>query len=187
MLAHTLVHSQSDFRSFMDRLIECLNLNRGITTVTPPARYYLRESEIGPLINVFVDAEKTITPGTECDALRSLVDGAGFDDATTQVYRQAVGCLQRSFDLCRCLTEEQYPQTAVVFAVSVDAGFVEELRKCRPEALVVLAWFGVLLARCRSFWAFSDAAPGMVRAIARHLGEYWGDVLSWPLQAVEAA
>ncbi|CEJ82376.1 Putative C6 finger domain protein [[Torrubiella] hemipterigena] len=190
MLADTLIYGQTDFRGFMDSLINCLNLNRGITTVTPPARYYLRESEIGPMINVFVDAEMEISsepPGSECDPLCSIVDGAGFDQKTTQIYRQAVGCLQRSFDFCRHLGEEQYPQVAAVFAVGVDAGFVDELRKCRPEALAVLAYFGVLLSRCQRFWAFCDAAPKMVRAIAKYLGEYWKDVLSWPLQAVEAA
>ncbi|KAF2760920.1 hypothetical protein EJ05DRAFT_246382 [Pseudovirgaria hyperparasitica] len=185
-LADTLANYRSDFQTFIDRLVECFSLNRGVTSVTPPARLYLHDSEIKPLLTVVLDAyAKVLTPGNECDPLRRLLDDSDLSETSTTACRQAIEILQCSFDICHHLDVEDYPQSASVFSVKVEGGFVDMLRKHRPEALVILAYFGVLLHRCHGFWAFGDAGAVMIRAIAGHLGSYWQAPLAWPLHVIE--
>lgn len=186
-LAETLAHHHSDFRSFIDRFVECFNLNRGIRAVTPPARVCLYNSEIRFFLKVIIEAQDKITsPGHECDPLRHLIDDSDLNEASVEACRQAVDTLQQSFDTCRGLNEEDYPQTASGFLVGVSANFVDVLSKHRPEALVILAYYGVLLHRCRSFWAFGNAGASMIRTIAGNLGNYWQKALAWPLHMLEA-
>lgn len=186
VLADTLAYCRSDFHLFIDRFVECFNLNRGIRAVIPPARDYLPNSELQPFLNVVLDAQKKITsPGTQCDPLVHLMDDSDLSEASANACRQTIEVLQWSFDLCDGLDEGEYPQSASVFSVRIEVGFVDMLRKRQPEALVILAYYGVLLHRCRSFWAFADAGAPIIRAVAEHLGSYWQNVLAWPLQVID--
>lgn len=101
------------------------------------------------------------------------------------MYREAVHSLQWSFDMNRGLSVQNSPHAAVAFSVTAPIGYVDRLRKYSPEALVIMAYYGVLLHRCREYWVFGDAGERMVRAVGDHLGGYWGDVLGWPLGVVK--
>lgn len=187
VLADTLTHCRSDFHLFIDRFLECVNLNRGIQTVVPPDWDYFGETEVDPFLRVVREAgEKIISPGHECDALKRMIDDSDLNEVSIKACRQAMGVLQWSFDLCRNLDEEDYPQSASVFSVRIGAGYADVLGKHRPEALLILAYYGVLLYRCRTFWAFRDAGASIIHAIADHLGSYWQNALAWPLQVLDA-
>ncbi|KAH7070229.1 putative C6 finger domain protein [Paraphoma chrysanthemicola] len=186
VLADALAYHSSDFHAFIDRFVECINLNRGVRAVTPPARQFLFNSELRPFLNVVIEAQSKITsPGNECDPLIRLMDISDLSATSANACRQAVTVLQQSFDVCRHLDEADYSQSASAFSVTIEAGFVDMLRKHQPEALVILAYFGVLLHRCRSFWAFGEAGGTIVRAAAGHLGSYWQEALAWPLHVLE--
>lgn len=186
VLADTLQYRLSGFHSFIDRFVECINLNRGIIAVTPPAWDYLYNSEVQPFLRVVREAEEKIrSPGNECDSLSRLIDQSDLNDTSIKAYRQAVAVLQWSFDVCRSLSEDDFPQAASAFSVRVQIEFVELLRKQRPEALIILAYYGVLLYRCRGFWAFRDAGVYIVRSVAEQLGTYWQEALAWPLHVLE--
>lgn len=185
-LAEALTHCHSDFHFFIDRFVECIKLNQGIRAVTPLAREYLKTTEIQPFLSVVLEAEANIaSPGTECNPLGHLMDNSDLNDTSIKACRQAIELLQWSFDLCQGLDEDDYPQAASSFTVRVEAGFLDVLRKHQPEALVILAYFGVLLYRCRSFWAFGNAGASMIRAITSRLGSYWQESLAWPLHVLD--
>ncbi|KAK1722217.1 hypothetical protein BDP67DRAFT_540184 [Colletotrichum lupini] len=186
VLADTLAHYRSDFKSFIDRLVECFNLNRGVKSVTLPARNFLRDTELAPVLNVILEAEKRMsTRGDECGSLKRLLNDSDLSDSSARACHEVIGLLQWCFDICRVLDEGDYAQAASSFSVKVPVGFVDMLRKHRPEALIILAHYGVLLHRCRTFWPFADAGAFIVRAVARHLGNYWQEALLWPLLVLE--
>lgn len=186
VLADALTLCSSDFRFFIDRFVECINLNRGIKSVTPPAWDYLYSTEIQPFLRVVHEAQTKITsPGNECDPLIRVMDNSDLNEASVKACRDAIGVLQWCFDLCQGLDEDNYLQAASVFSVRIEANFVDVLRKHRPEALLILAYYGVLLYRCRNFWAFHDSGATMIRAISDWLGSYWQDSLVWPLYVLE--
>jgi hypothetical protein len=185
-LADTVQYRFSGFHSFIDRFVECINLNRGITAATPPAWDYLYASEVQPFLRVVREAEEKIrAPGNECDTLSRLIDTSDLNEASILAYRQAVMYLQWSFDLCRGLEEDDFPQAATAFSVRLKGEFLDLLRKQRPEALLILAYYGVLLHRCRGFWAYRDIGAYLIGSIAEQLGNYWQDALAWPLQELE--
>ena len=186
VLADTVSYHCSDFHTFIDRFIACLSLNRGIRAVIPPAREYLNNTEIQPFLNVILEAQKKITsPGNECAPLTRLINESDLGEASLSACHQAVEVLQWSFDLFQGLDEEEYPQSASAFSVRIGTGFADMLRKQRPEALVILAYYGVILYRCRSFWAFRGAGASIINLISKHLGSYWQDALAWPLHVIQ--
>lgn len=185
-LADTLAHSRSNFHLFIDRLAESLSLNRGIRVITPSARDTLHDSELQPFLRVVLDAQSRVTsPGAECDSLIHVIAESDLSEASASACYRTIKVLQHSFDLCRYLATEDYPQAVSTFSVHVEPGFVDLLRKYQPEALIILSFFGVLLHRCHGFWAFHNAAAYMVRAIANHLGIYWQKALEWPLHIID--
>ncbi|KAM0668723.1 hypothetical protein ACQRIU_002285 [Beauveria bassiana] len=107
--------------------------------------------------------------GRECQSLLGLFEGL---DAC----RGAAHSLQWSFDLCQGLSVQDGPHAVSAFAVTASLAYV--------EALIVLAYYGVLLHRCREYWIFGDAGARMVRAIADHVGAYGRDATRWPLQEI---
>lgn len=187
VLADTVIHCQSDFHIFIDRFFECINLNRGVRAVMSPDWNHLNDPEVQPFINIVRQAgKKIVKPGKECDPLYHVIHSSDLNEASIKAYREAVDVLQWCFDLCQGLEEEDYLQSASVFSVRIGSGYADTLRKQRPEALLILAYYGVLLHRCRNFWAFHNAGASMVRAIADHLGSYWQNALQWPLSILEA-
>ncbi|PVI01714.1 hypothetical protein DM02DRAFT_704298 [Periconia macrospinosa] len=185
-LAENLVYYSSGFHSLVNRFVECFNLNRGVRAITPPARDFLHNSEVQPFMNVVLLAQSGITsPGKECGPLFSLVNSSDLSEASVEACRQATHVLQLSFDTFRNLDEKDFAQATSVFTVGISGSFVDVLRKLQPEALVILAYFGVLLHLCRDYWAFGNAGASIVRTIADHLGIYWQEALAWPLHVIE--
>ncbi|KAI3401436.1 hypothetical protein diail_10870 [Diaporthe ilicicola] len=53
-----------------------------------------------------------------------------------------------------------------------------------PEALLMLAYYGVLMHRNRHFWTYTDVGHILVRTIARYLGPDWQHFMAWPLEQI---
>ncbi|GIZ46190.1 hypothetical protein CKM354_000932600 [Cercospora kikuchii] len=188
VLADTLAHHRSDFHSFIDPLVDCFNLNRGMTAVHTPTEEHLRDPDIEPFVKPVLDARDNIaSPGAECASLQGLMDESDLGEVSKEACRKAIDLLQSAFDICNNLDEDDYLQAVSAFSVKIEADFVDVLRKYRPEALVILAYYGILFHRCWNFWAFCDAGSSVIHAIAGHLGSYWQDALAWPLQELETA
>ncbi|KAM3505634.1 hypothetical protein MY10362_002846 [Beauveria mimosiformis] len=192
-LAETLSVLRSDglkFGSFMDRMVACFSLHCGVRVATgKPMREFLPQSQelrdIMEFLNMSEDVDwRTKVRGRECQSLLDLFEGSDLGEASLDACRGAAHSLQWSFDMCRGLSVQDGPHAASAFAVTAPPGYVEALRRCVPEALIVLAYYGVLLHRCRECWIFGIAGARMVRAIADHVGAYWRDAMRWPLQEI---
>jgi len=189
----TVRHLQSsDFHVFIHKLADCLGLHRGIRTVIKPAWNDLINSELEPLLNVTQHANERIIrrrehddAGGECAHLLALLDASDLGSATDRACRDAVERLQWAFDLYSDTDADAGSAAASAFSVTVCAEYVDVLRRLQPEALVILAHYGVLLHRHRHLWLYRDAGARMIDAISRHLGTYWRDAMTWPLQQLE--
>ncbi|KAL3960297.1 hypothetical protein ACCO45_005414 [Purpureocillium lilacinum] len=189
----TVRHLQSsDFHVFIHKLADCLGLHRGIRTVIKPAWNDLINSELEPLLNVTQHANERIirrrehdAAGGECAHLLALLDASDLGSATDRACRDAVERLQWAFDLYSDTDADAGSAAASAFSVTVCAEYVDVLRRLQPEALVILAHYGVLLHRHRHLWLYRDAGARMIGAISRHLGTYWRDAMTWPLQQLE--
>lgn len=190
-----------NFHGFIERMVECIHLHRGILAQIRPTWDYLMQSELYPLLHITHDANitaVTLSSGTECAALRQMIDAAAssvprygdaspprLDQASADACRIAIGSLQWAFDMHRALPEQDVPHAPSAFIVTVEAEYVDVLRTLLPEALVILAYLGVLIHRCRRFWTFGSAGANLIRAIAGYLGNHWHEPLAWPLKVIE--
>lgn len=194
-LAETLLvlrAEDSHLNNFIDSFADCLNLHRGIRAATgkPMYKFLLQTKELSGMLetlNITSEIDWSQSPqGTECDPLRRVPESQDLSMATSDIYRAAVHSLQWSFDMYNGLSVQNAPHAASAFSVTAPAGYADLLRKCCPEALIILAYYGVLLHRCRQYWVFRDAGARMVIAIANNLGTYWHDALVWPLHVIES-
>ncbi|KAH6606732.1 zn2-c6 fungal-type dna-binding domain [Trichoderma cornu-damae] len=189
------------FHGFIERMVECIHLHRGILAHIRPTWDYLMQSELYPLLRITHDANitaVTLSSGTECAFLRQMIEAAAsssplyggaspprLDQAGADACRSAIGSLQWAFDMHRALPAQDVPHAPSAFIVTVEAEYVDVLRTLLPEALVILAYLGVLIHRCRRFWTFGTAGANLIRAIAGYLGSHWHEPLAWPLKVIE--
>lgn len=54
-----------------------------------------------------------------------------------------------------------------------------------PEALLMLAYYGVLMHQHSHFWTYANVGQVLVRTIARYLGPDWEHFMVWPLAQVD--
>ncbi|KAK0766063.1 hypothetical protein N5P37_002005 [Trichoderma harzianum] len=189
------------FHGFIERMVECIHLHRGVLAQVRPTWDYLMQSELYPLLHITHDANiaaVTLKSGTECTALRQMIDAAAspvsrygdaspprLDQASADACRVAIDSLQWAFDMHRALPEQDISHAPSAFIVTLEAEYVDVLRTLLPEALMILAYLGVLIHRCRHFWTFGTAGANLIRAIAGYLGGHWHEPLAWPLKVIE--
>lgn len=123
--------------------------------------------------------------GNECDELIKAIDSSDLSPTTVAACKSAADSLQTTFDMYNNLPkDDNLTHAATAFPVLLTTEFVDVLRKHRPEALLVLAYYGVLLHRHRRSWIIGDAGQFVVHLIADHLGSFWQGPMQWPLQAL---
>ncbi|KAL7941635.1 hypothetical protein V8C42DRAFT_173313 [Trichoderma barbatum] len=190
-----------NFHGFIERMVECIHLHRGVLAQVRPTWDYLMQSELFPLLHITHNANiaaVTLSSGTECIALRQMIDAAAssvppygdaspprLDQASADACRVAIDSLQWAFDMHRALPEQDVPHAPSAFIVTIEVEYVDVLRTLLPEALVILAYLGVLIHRCRRFWTFGTAGANLIRAVAGYLGNHWHEPLAWPLKVIE--
>ncbi|KAL2128911.1 hypothetical protein VTI74DRAFT_8489 [Chaetomium olivicolor] len=190
---------QQHLAAILDRFSHSLGLHRGIRAIAgrswPRLSAQLQSSaKLGPehgRTGTGILDSSGGQRGTECTALLELLrTKSQLAGAAAQACRDAVDALQQMFDSARPATTSTANvnrrfTVAQEWPVRVVASYVDLLDQRRPEALVILAYYGVLLHQPRDYWAVGDAGSYLVRSITRHLGTYWADWLRWPNTALD--
>ncbi|KZL82533.1 upc2 protein [Colletotrichum incanum] len=186
LLCDTLRSYRHDFNAFLDQFAWYLNLHRGVSTVTGRSWHIIRESGAKEFIE-FLETTRPSKQAPEVDLLHRMLDQADLGPASLQACRGAAETLRHSYAIYRSISERSTHQSASVmsFGVRVTTGFIDVLKQRRPEALVILAFYAVLLHWCRDFWVFADAGEFLIRSISAHLGDYWSEWLAFPISVLE--
>lgn len=177
-----------DFNHFLDQFTAYLFLHRGVRAVLSDGTWPLIQSHLKPIIGDWeLDAGSSgdSVAGHECKKLETLIDASDLSPSSSLAYRQAVKSLQWAFDLhLRSPTTGSGPNAVVAWLIIVPPEFVDMIKR-RPEALVILAYYAVLLHDARSFWVFGDGGRFLIRSISTHPGKFWEELLAWPNQVLE--
>ncbi|KAK6225663.1 upc2 protein [Colletotrichum tabaci] len=186
LLCDTLRANRHDFNAFLDQFAGYLNLHRGVSTVTSRSWHVIRESGAKRFIEFLESRRPDDHTPSEVDILHRMLDQADLGPASLQACRDAAETLRDSYAIYRSIAERSTHQSASVmaFGVRITTGFIDVLKQRRPEALVILAFYAVLLHWCRNFWIFADAGEFLIRAVASHLGDYWSEWLAFPLSVL---
>ena len=178
MLCDTITYRAGDLGSFLDDFTRYVNLHRGVKLMTSGKWDILRASEFRDILRQFPIPSSSLR-GTECNNLITVIDQAEGTSAIKAIYRSALESLQSLFDANRENPVENRP-TVFAWPIVVPADFTDLLAQRRPEALVILAHYAVLLHRHRNLWVVSDGGEFLIASITKILGMEWRTHLVWP-------
>ncbi|KAK9358715.1 hypothetical protein V1504DRAFT_441919 [Lipomyces starkeyi] len=187
VLCDTLTFRDNNFNVFLDRFVSYLHLHRGVRAITNRSWHFLRETELKPILEAAESIPQTKEGiGRECDGLQLLIRSADLSPSVVNVCQQAIVHLQWVFDGQGTLPEGN-PNVIFAWPVLVSAEYADLLMQRTPEALIILAYYAVLLYYRREIWVFGDAGKFLIESITRHLGTYWEKWLAWPNSVLVAA
>ncbi|KAF9889026.1 hypothetical protein FE257_008003 [Aspergillus nanangensis] len=151
MLCDTLVfRDTNDFDAFLDRFVTHLGLYRGVRAITGQSWSLLRESSLRTHLLMTEGRFSRPDPhalGPECQRLMQRIEAARLGPEITACYRQAVQALQTAIS---AVGDDGSSTGASSWPVLVGGEYMDLVVARRPEALVVLAHYAVLLHRGRS-------------------------------------
>ncbi|KAH6970047.1 hypothetical protein HG530_012009 [Fusarium avenaceum] len=185
MLYDLFTQYRASFHIFIERFCDSVFLHRGVRSFTSPAYKSLLDSPLAPFFLGVKNAAELGDKGSECDKLIEFIQNSDLSGAAVEACSDAASTLQWAFNVYRNLPPRTNIQAASAFPVVLHQEYIEIVRKHRPEALLVLAYYGVLLHRCRYVWLFGDSGAFLIRLIADHLGSYWQEAMRWPLEELE--
>lgn len=63
--------------------------------------------------------------------------------------------------------------------------YPELLNQKQPQAMIILAYYGVLLHFCRDSWALCNLGANLVKAINKIIGPHLRRWMAWPNKMIE--
>ncbi|KAK9447011.1 uncharacterized protein V1518DRAFT_397926 [Limtongia smithiae] len=176
------------FGNFVRQFVESMSLLRGVRTVVSPWWSALVSSEMGPIIlaSQIQRESALIRMGSETALLKDLVMCADVSDSCRDVYLCAIRQLQGELDYFLHVDENHSNAVDLVFTWLITASkeFLTLLEEQRPEALVILTYYGVILHKFRNAWHIGDSGKILVTSISEQLGQRWSTWLKWPRELI---
>ncbi|KAI8296464.1 hypothetical protein K4K56_003671 [Colletotrichum sp. SAR 10_98] len=171
----------------LDKLVNCLELHSGIKFIVAQSmvRFGNMLRDLFPTDPVHFQVDVTSSShGTECEDLLRRLEESELSESTKKVYLETTKILQYLFDTVH--TSETRRFVAVQeWPVRITRDYISLLQQRRPEALVIMGYYAVLLHRARDYWAVGDSGRFLVKTISNHLGSYWSEWLEWPNQELD--
>jgi len=164
-----------------------LLLVRGIKAIINETSGLVRSGPMAPMISVPWKEKYESNTGKVDEHVTAYFNRlcAAFVECSeprvSEVCISAVKLLQKSF---AGMAYERNSSLAFFWPTQVPPDFILLLESKRPEALVVLASYCVLLHTQNWRWWVSGAPANMLRAINGMLNEQWRGWLSWPFRAI---
>lgn len=184
VLYETYAYYRTNFQVFLDRFVQSIHVHRGVRTIINNTYPLILKSSLRQSLIDVRNAEAMGINGTECNELGRFIERSDLGPATSHGCKEAVKSLQWAFDLQAALGGQDGVRAGTAYPVLLSLEFIDALRKPQPEALIILAHYGVLLHRCRDSWIFGDAGAYLIHLIADHLGPFWQEPMQWPLEVL---
>ncbi|KAI9369851.1 hypothetical protein BJX61DRAFT_545193 [Aspergillus egyptiacus] len=185
-----LVNRESDFTQFLPQFAHYIRLHHGVRTIINESWSMLRYNPIfQPMLEkgmALYGLEGPLGPG--CQKLLQLITAANLGTELTETYRHCIKSLQACIHATNDRNAELGRINGVMtWPILVELDYSELLKERRPEALVILAHFAVLLHRFRDSWLFGDSGRFVIEQVTRYLGEEWEEWLAWPNEVLRSS
>ncbi|KAF2271972.1 uncharacterized protein EI97DRAFT_427256 [Westerdykella ornata] len=183
---------------FLSHYTHCIEMHRGIYTIARTAWPMLLQNErLEPVLTASAGLTSREPRGSECETLKMLFsseqDVCGHnqeytDEAERQACLTAIRYLQVGFDAIlaantadgQAATEQSRYHMVFSWTMLVPAQFTRLLAAKRPETLVVLGYYAILLHYARGLWQVKDAGTYIFGIIEEYLGPAWSQWLAYP-------
>jgi hypothetical protein len=193
-LGEAVIASETDEGGFLNRFVTYLNLHRGVRSVVSQSWQLLLQSNILSMFNRTERALHATSLQSQeqatfvADRLHNLLNHADMGPESKQACREAVESLQLVYQSESSIGEtspEKTPGLIWTWPILLSGVFTNLLMKRRPEALIILYHYAVLLHQKRHIWLVRNAGQMLICEITRFLGTYWLDWLDWPNQMLQ--
>ncbi|TIA20582.1 hypothetical protein D6C80_02203 [Aureobasidium pullulans] len=166
------ISQDESFSNFLTRLLQAIHLLRGINSVIQPWWHVLSTTDMihlmreGEAHRIARESLETTVPH-----LHELMATADISETSLRIYQEAL----RRLDLALHGSSEPRDDINIVFAwlVTSPKEYTDLLAERRPEALVLLAYYAVVLHRRRNSWLIGTAGRRMYGWIRDYLGDRW--------------
>jgi hypothetical protein len=182
-----------DFDSAQKDILEGLQLARGCNSIVQPQWQHLSTGPLAPILREGMHNE-TIplhqVPGSdEITGLLRLCSNPSVaeDRDVTNAYYLAIHELLKSYSQLSLLKARGLDMVAATFVwpVAVPQRFLTLLAERKTEAMVILAYYAVLLHGIDDKWFMTGWAKYLVSTIEKSIGDDWTEWLMFPREKVE--
>lgn len=184
LLADMLAKRPGGLEGFVAHCTQCMDTQRGIYTVAKSAWPLLLETDLAPSLNWSKGFTSRRPKGDDCDGVLDLVDRSpSLTEDDKQACRTAINYLQVGLDaipLDQEATEGNPYQMLFSWTMLVPQEFTRLVADRRPEAIVVLAYYAMLLYHGRFMWQVQDAGAYIMGLIVDYLPPEWHPWLEHP-------
>ncbi|KAI9753960.1 MAG: hypothetical protein M4579_004920 [Chaenotheca gracillima] len=171
-----------------DATAEWVNLIRGVHTILKPSWEWIKNGKLGSLV---LDGFES-TPATLCnESARRLGEIRRLCEETSDGYEAKMAYIQAMQQLEHCFidsspdeTGDQQLAVAFVWPAIVPDDYMTMLRRKRPEALIILAHYCIILHLIGGYWWMKGRAYCLVKNIHSMLDDRWREWIRWPVSVV---
>jgi hypothetical protein len=173
--------------AFVAHYIQCVEIHRGVYTIAKSAWPLLMESELEPIMSMSHNFTSQTPVGEDCRSVQELMDSSvGLSQEEKDACRIAIQYLQVGFDAVAAEADYDYNRHHMIYTwtMLVPLKVTNMLARKQPEALVLLAYYAVLLHRGKELWQVGNAGAYIIDLIVAHLGPEWGNWLRHPQRMI---
>jgi len=186
----TFLTPSADIDTLIDRLVQSIRLLRGVRAVLGGSWELIMDSDIKCLLageDSFQSRDDEVTQAFE-DLRTIFASSHALSAFESSVYCEAIASLTKVYSSFRTdvLDGPSGTGAATSWPIQLTADYTELLDQRKPEALIVMAYFSILLYRWRSFWAVGEAGRFLLTTIEESLGHEWSEWLVVPRRLVIA-
>ncbi|KAI1113241.1 hypothetical protein F5Y14DRAFT_441951 [Nemania sp. NC0429] len=196
LLAHQILFDtlsiRTDFPVFLDKLVTSFHFYAGVRTIAGESWNSIM-TQYHQQTGLELSRKWKLDKGSETIFAAELVHLSSRIRDTTTDLSVSIPCIEALDYLRNLLSVRDVPQSRSFryinvfrWAVIVPPDFVRLIEQRRPEALIIITYYGVLIHNARDFWVFGDAGAFIIRSITRFLGSYWAEWLTWPNEVLHA-
>ena len=169
--------------NFLHGYVQCIKVHRGVHTIAVTAQQLLMESRIWPILAWSAELTSRSPSGRHCQGITRLVDEAvGMAESEKVACRDAINYLQVGLDALFSENESTSRRYQMIssWTLLVSPEFADLLEAKRPEVLVILAHYALLLYHGRHIWQVGDSGTYVFGLISEYLGPDWAEWLEYP-------
>jgi hypothetical protein len=165
----------------LDHIIRSIMLMRNVGKLIIRDWYsHLKESELRPIFSVETPSKPYQMP-EPCRDLRKLTENLQMDAHMKHAYSRAIDSLHWTYTASQTPYEKHTTVRWLLgWPIQLETTFQDHLDQRRPEALIILAYYAVVLVFYEECWVVGDSGPCLIRAISSHLGPHWSRWMQWP-------
>ncbi|KAL8937180.1 MAG: hypothetical protein Q9216_004554 [Gyalolechia sp. 2 TL-2023] len=177
-----------NFGDYLDHILGCISILRSVMNmVLREWMPYFKASDISPLIRSPNPQAPYDSIPRECHSLNTLIGESDLGPSSVKAYTAAIDRLFWLFAITEVPSvTHDTARWAIGWPVQLPDEYITLLNQRRPEALIILAYYGVVLHFYRKSWTIGGTGASLIRAVSAQLGSFWERWLAWPLQIIDS-